>query len=216
MKRWISLQSQLLFLDFVLQYPEPQSPEKSTWAILWSGSRRFRFTTSSLGERSVRIHQWSEGFHLAAGSPSQWGRGHRHGRSRPAANTPEPNAATNVCRRDGILPSEPLRCCAKHRIHHRRAGRDFPAVGPYGPRTRGNGAKVLPDTIWAFCIWCSLWSFLSFVRIDSNVDDAQLNVEAAHDELLRYFRSISSNRWLMVKVFGVVIVFILIFAIFFA
>ncbi|KAI9564563.1 hypothetical protein GHT06_008302 [Daphnia sinensis] len=53
-------------------------------------------------------------------------------------------------------------------------------------------------------------------RIDSNVDDAQLNVEAAHDELLRYFRSVSSNRWLMLKVFGVVLVFILIFAVFFA
>lgn len=53
-------------------------------------------------------------------------------------------------------------------------------------------------------------------RIDSNVDDAQLNVEAAHDELLRYFRSVSSNRWLMLKVFGVIIVFIVIFAIFFA
>ncbi|EFX88848.1 hypothetical protein DAPPUDRAFT_41202 [Daphnia pulex] len=53
-------------------------------------------------------------------------------------------------------------------------------------------------------------------RIDSNVDDAQLNVEAAHDELLRYFRSVSSNRWLMLKVFGVVLVFVVIFAIFFA
>lgn len=56
----------------------------------------------------------------------------------------------------------------------------------------------------------------SSIRIDSNVDDAQLNVEAAHDELLRYFRSVSSNRWLMLKVFGVVLVFILIFAVFFA
>jgi len=53
-------------------------------------------------------------------------------------------------------------------------------------------------------------------RIDSNVDDAQLNVGAAHDELLRYFRSVSSNRWFMLKMFGVVITFIVIFAIFFA
>jgi len=53
-------------------------------------------------------------------------------------------------------------------------------------------------------------------RIDSNVDDAHLNVEAAHDELLRYFRSISSNRWFMLKIFGVLIMFIVIFAVFFA
>lgn len=61
-----------------------------------------------------------------------------------------------------------------------------------------------------------LWKYLTSCRIDSNVDDAQLNVEAAHDELLRYFRSVSSNRWLMLKVFGVVLVFVVIFAIFFA
>lgn len=43
-----------------------------------------------------------------------------------------------------------------------------------------------------------------------------MNVEAAHDELLRYFRSVTNNRWLMFKIFGVVIVFIIIFAVFFA
>ncbi|CAG0903618.1 unnamed protein product [Cyprideis torosa] len=42
-------------------------------------------------------------------------------------------------------------------------------------------------------------------RIDHNVEDAQLNVEAAHTEILRYFRSVSSNRWLMIKIFGVLI-----------
>ena len=79
--------------------------------------------------------------------------------------------------------------------------------------------RVLHDSVFTFSINAySSHIFFSFStnRIDSNVDDAQMNVEAAHDELLRYFRSISSNRWLMFKVFGVVIVFILIFAIFFA
>ena len=55
-----------------------------------------------------------------------------------------------------------------------------------------------------------------FIRIDGNVDDAHMNVESAHDELLRYFRSVSSNRWLMMKIFGVIIVFIIIFAVFLA
>ena len=53
-------------------------------------------------------------------------------------------------------------------------------------------------------------------RIDANVEDAHMNVESAHDELLRYFRSVSSNRWLMLKIFGVIIVFVIIFAVFLA
>ncbi|RXG71955.1 Syntaxin-5 [Armadillidium vulgare] len=53
-------------------------------------------------------------------------------------------------------------------------------------------------------------------RIDSNVDDAEMNVEAAHTELLKYFKSISSNRWLMVKIFGILIVFFVIFVVFMA
>lgn len=48
-------------------------------------------------------------------------------------------------------------------------------------------------------------------RIDSNVDDVDMNVSAAHTELLKYFQSVTSNRWLMIKVFGVLIVFFIIF-----
>ncbi|XP_061691787.1 syntaxin-5a isoform X1 [Syngnathoides biaculeatus] len=53
-------------------------------------------------------------------------------------------------------------------------------------------------------------------RIDSNVEDTQLNVEAAHSEILKYFQSVSSNRWLMIKIFLVLIVFFIIFVVFFA
>lgn len=41
-----------------------------------------------------------------------------------------------------------------------------------------------------------------------------MNVEAAHTEILKYFQSVSSNRWLMIKVFGVLIFFFLIFVVF--
>jgi syntaxin 5 len=51
-------------------------------------------------------------------------------------------------------------------------------------------------------------------RIDSNVADASLNVEAAHESLLRYFNSISSNRWLMIKIFGVLFAFFMLFVTF--
>jgi len=52
--------------------------------------------------------------------------------------------------------------------------------------------------------------------LDTNVTDIQMNVEAAHSELLKYFQSISSNRWLMFKVFGILIVFFIIFVVFMA
>ncbi|KAG7158223.1 Syntaxin-5-like [Homarus americanus] len=53
-------------------------------------------------------------------------------------------------------------------------------------------------------------------RIDANVDETGLNVEAAHSELLKYFKSVSSNRMLMIKVFGIMIVFFVIFVVFMA
>lgn len=54
------------------------------------------------------------------------------------------------------------------------------------------------------------------VRIDSNVEDAAMNVEAGHSELLKYFQSVTSNRWLMAKIFGVLIFFFIFFVVFMA
>jgi syntaxin 5 len=51
-------------------------------------------------------------------------------------------------------------------------------------------------------------------RIDSNVEHTSLNIEAAHTELLKYFRGISQNRWLMIKVFGILLVFFVVFVVF--
>jgi len=53
-------------------------------------------------------------------------------------------------------------------------------------------------------------------RIDANVEVSELNVEAAHGEILQYFQSISSNRWLMIKIFGILIAFFVLFVVFFA
>ncbi|KAG9090907.1 cis-Golgi t-SNARE syntaxin [Ceratobasidium sp. 370] len=44
-------------------------------------------------------------------------------------------------------------------------------------------------------------------RIDADTVDIANNVAGAQRELLKYYSSISSNRWLMLKVFGVLIVF---------
>ncbi|KAF9786922.1 t-SNARE [Thelephora terrestris] len=48
-------------------------------------------------------------------------------------------------------------------------------------------------------------------RIDADTVDIAANVSGAQRELLKYYASISSNRWLMLKVFGVLIVFFLLF-----
>ncbi|XP_069063268.1 syntaxin-5 [Pleurodeles waltl] len=53
-------------------------------------------------------------------------------------------------------------------------------------------------------------------RIDANVEDTQLNVEGAHSEILKYFQSVTSNRWLMIKIFLILIVFFIIFVVFLA
>jgi len=53
-------------------------------------------------------------------------------------------------------------------------------------------------------------------RIDNNVEDTLLNVELGHNEILKYFKSVTSNRMLMVKIFGVLIFFFLLFIIFMA
>lgn len=53
-------------------------------------------------------------------------------------------------------------------------------------------------------------------RIDTNVEDTLLNVELGHNEILKYFQSVTSNRWLMVKIFAVLIFFFMLFIIFMA
>lgn len=53
-------------------------------------------------------------------------------------------------------------------------------------------------------------------RIDSNVQDAEMNIEAAHGEIMKYFQTVSKNRWLMIKIFGVLIFFFIFFIIFMA
>ncbi|XP_060711441.1 syntaxin-5a [Hemiscyllium ocellatum] len=53
-------------------------------------------------------------------------------------------------------------------------------------------------------------------RIDANVEDTELNVAAAHTEILKYFQSVSSNRWLMIKIFLILAVFFIVFVVFLA
>jgi len=54
------------------------------------------------------------------------------------------------------------------------------------------------------------------LRIDQNVEDTAMNVEMGHAEILKYFQSVTSNRWLMAKIFGVLIFFFIFFVMFMA
>lgn len=44
-------------------------------------------------------------------------------------------------------------------------------------------------------------------RIDQNVDDIDINIQGAQRELLKYYARILNNRWLFLKIFGVLLVF---------
>ena len=47
-------------------------------------------------------------------------------------------------------------------------------------------------------------------RIDHDTDDIVANVEGGQRELLKYWARVSSNRWLVVKMFGVLMIFFLV------
>ncbi|PAA49339.1 hypothetical protein BOX15_Mlig015562g1, partial [Macrostomum lignano] len=51
-------------------------------------------------------------------------------------------------------------------------------------------------------------------RIGASVDDTALNVDVAHAELLKFFKSLTSNRSLMLKVFGLLVIFFVLFVVF--
>lgn len=48
-------------------------------------------------------------------------------------------------------------------------------------------------------------------RIDANIDDVHFNIGRGHAELLKYYNYVSSNRWLLLKMFVVLMVFMVIF-----
>lgn len=48
-------------------------------------------------------------------------------------------------------------------------------------------------------------------RIDANIDDVGVNIGRGHSELLKYFKHVDNNRWLLLKMFAVLIVFVIFF-----
>lgn len=54
------------------------------------------------------------------------------------------------------------------------------------------------------------------VRIDENIDETFTQVEAGQAQLLKYLNTISGNRWLMLKVFGLIMACLMFFLMFIA
>jgi len=52
-------------------------------------------------------------------------------------------------------------------------------------------------------------------RIDADIDVSARNVDSAQSEFLKYLSGISNNRWLIMKVFAILFVFIVLFIVFF-
>uniref|UniRef100_A0A5B7B7T8 Putative syntaxin-31 n=1 Tax=Davidia involucrata TaxID=16924 RepID=A0A5B7B7T8_DAVIN len=52
------------------------------------------------------------------------------------------------------------------------------------------------------------------IRIDDNMDESLANVEGARSALLRHLNQISSNRWLLIKIFAILIFFLMVFIFF--
>lgn len=50
-------------------------------------------------------------------------------------------------------------------------------------------------------------------RINYNVEDIEMNINGAQRELLKYYNSISNNRWLYLKIFAVLIFFFLLWVV---
>ncbi|EOY17859.1 PREDICTED: syntaxin-31 [Theobroma cacao] len=54
------------------------------------------------------------------------------------------------------------------------------------------------------------------IRIDEDMDQSLANVEGARNALLRHLNQISSNRWLLIKIFIAIVFFLVVFIIFVA
>ena len=73
-----------------------------------------------------------------------------------------------------------------------------------------------PCTLRLVLIWCQLCCQVAehgemAHRIEDDVMDTETNVMLAQTQLLKYLNTISSNRWLIMKIFIVLMIFVIIF-----
>eukprot|EP01065_Artemidia_motanka_P003993 TRINITY_DN11926_c0_g1_i4.p1 TRINITY_DN11926_c0_g1~~TRINITY_DN11926_c0_g1_i4.p1 ORF type:complete len:320 (+),score=91.47 TRINITY_DN11926_c0_g1_i4:68-961(+) len=87
-------------------------------------------------------------------------------------------------------------------------------------RQRQEGVRQIEQTVHELTEMFTEFSRLvatqeeMILRIDENTNDALGNVVNAESELLKYLHRISSNKWLVLKVFGILFVFVVVFGLF--
>lgn len=122
------------------------------------------------------------------------------------------------------LHAKPIRSSPKCRIYYTWIRQYFYATCNNGITARRTCYQVVFIFIWlelGYMVVCYIWlmplNFSKwFYRIDENMEDTVANVEGAQGALLKYLNGISSNRWLMMKIFFVLVVFLMIFLFFVA
>lgn len=121
------------------------------------------------------------------------------------------DSADAACRAAGFLYRHSFSRHQQHWIHYRWAGLCVPTACHYGCGAARCSAAVISRSFWS--LDASIFRILTpKLRIDANVEEMEVNISGAQQELLRYFTSISSNRWLIMKVFGLVVMFLFLFA----
>lgn len=154
-------------------------------------------------------------------------------RQRPLAARPFSNSTATPSWANGTSPSSPLlprrqmngeassSAQPSVQLDHQQQQQLVPVQDSY-MQSRAEALQNVESTIHELSnIFTQLATMVSqqgelAIRIDENMDDTLANVEGAQGALLKYLNGISSNRWLMIKIFFVLVVFLMIFLFFVA
>jgi len=111
---------------------------------------------------------------------------------------------------EGACDAIPLMDSRKHFVHLHNQNGILEA--------RANAMDKVTDTLKDLSqMWTQLSAMVheqgeTIERIDQDVEEADMNVNAAHEELLKLWNNVSSNRWLMAKIFMVIMATFVVFA----
>ncbi|TXG62076.1 hypothetical protein EZV62_013439 [Acer yangbiense] len=133
-----------------------------------------------------------------------------------------PSSSQSFPRKQGDGESQPLLQQQQHQQQQQQQQQQMVPLQDSYMQSRAEALQNVESTIHELGnIFNQLATLVSqqgeiAIRIDENMEDTLANVEGAQGHLLKYLNSISSNRWLMIKIFFVLIFFLMIFLFFVA
>lgn len=147
-------------------------------------------------------------------------------RGTPESTAPPAPWANNSTSSSPLFPRKPMNgeasSSSQPLIQHQQQQQQMVPMQDNYMQSRAEALQNVESTIHELSnIFTQLATMVSqqgelAIRIDENMDDTLANVEGAQGALLKYLNSISSNRWLMIKIFFVLMVFLMIFLFFVA